>query len=61
MDLAIRYSDRLAMLKNGYLVAVGVPQAVATPEIIAEVFDVHVAVINTPVGLQICPISTTRS
>ena len=61
LNLAIRYSDRLAMLKDGYLVAVGVPQAVATPEIIAAVFGVHVAVINTPVGLQICPINTTRS
>jgi iron complex transport system ATP-binding protein len=61
LNLALRYSDRLAMLKQGCLVAVGTPPAVATPEVIAEVFGVQVALVNTPVGLQICPLSTTAS
>lgn len=57
LNLAIRFSDRLAMLKDGSLVAVGAPNTVITPEIIATVFDVDVAVIDTPVGLQICPLT----
>ena len=58
LNLAIRYSDRLAMLKDGSLVAVGIPEIVITPEIVAEVFGVHVAIIDTPVGLQLCPLAS---
>ena len=58
LNLAIRFSDRLAMLKDGSLVAVGIPEIVITPEIVAEVFGVHVAIIDTPVGLQICPLAS---
>jgi iron complex transport system ATP-binding protein len=57
LNLAIRYSDRLAMLKDGALIAVGTPATIVTPEIITEVFGVSVAIIHTPVGLQICPLS----
>ncbi len=60
LNLAIRYSDRLAMLKDGSLVAVGTPETIITPEVIAEVFGVDVAIINTPVGLQICPLISDR-
>lgn len=59
LNLAIRYSDQLAMLQNGCLVALGTPAAVITPKVIAAVFEVQVAVIDTPVGLQICPLSVT--
>ena len=58
LNLAIRFSDRLAMLKDGSLVAVGIPEIVITPEIVAEVFGVHVAIIDTPVGLQLCPLAS---
>ena len=57
LNLAIRFSDRLAMLKNGSLVTVGTPSMVITPEIVAEVFGVNMVTIDTPVGLQICPLS----
>ena len=57
LNLAIRFSDRLAMLKNGSLMAVGTPITVITPEIVAEIFEVDVAIIDTPVGLQICPLA----
>jgi iron complex transport system ATP-binding protein len=60
LNLAIRYSDRLAMLKDGSLIAVGTPEIVITPEIVAEVFGVEVAIIDTPVGLQICPLASTQ-
>ena len=45
------------MLKDGSLVAVGTPETVITTEVIAEVFGVDVAIIDTPVGLQICPLA----
>lgn len=32
LNLAIRYSDRLAMLKDGSLIDVGTPETVITPE-----------------------------
>ncbi len=57
INLAIRYSDRLAMLKDGSLVTVGTPATVINPEIVAAVFGVDVAIIDTPVGLQICPLT----
>ena len=58
INLAARYSDRLALLKQGNLYAVGTPADILTPEILARVFGVEVAVIDTPVGLQICPIAS---
>jgi iron complex transport system ATP-binding protein len=57
LNLAIRYSDRLALLKQGIIEAIGSPQEVINPENLANVFDVRVAIIDTPVGMQICPLS----
>jgi iron complex transport system ATP-binding protein len=56
LNLAIRYSDRLAMLKDGSLIAVGTPEMVITSDIVKEVFGVSIAILDTPVGLQICPL-----
>lgn len=56
INLAARYSDRLAFLKQGQLFTVGSPETVLTPETLSAVFGVQVAVIDTPVGLQICPL-----
>jgi iron complex transport system ATP-binding protein len=56
LNLAIRYSDRLALLKNGHLVAIGTPAIVMTPAVVTEVFGVAIAILDTPVGLQICPL-----
>jgi iron complex transport system ATP-binding protein len=61
INLAARYSDRLALLKGGSLYTVGKPAEVLIPEIIAQVFGVRVAVIKTPVGLQICPLASVNS
>ena len=58
INLAARYSDRLALLKDGNLYAIGKPAEVLTPEIVATVFGVRVARIETPVGLQIYPIAS---
>jgi len=57
VNLAARYSDRIAMLKQGSLWDIGTPTEVLTPENLAQVFGVEVIILQTPVGLQICPIS----
>ena len=58
INLAARYSDRLALLRQGSLFGVGDAKAILTPENMAAVFDVEVLVLDTPVGIQICPISS---
>ena len=58
INLAARYSDRLALLKQGKLYTVGCPIDVLNPDILRDVFDIEVAVIETPVGLQICPLAS---
>ncbi len=57
INLAARYSDRIALLRQGRLWAVGSPRTVLTPDHLAEVFQVEVAVLETPVGIQICPLT----
>jgi iron complex transport system ATP-binding protein len=57
LNLAARYSSRIALLKQGSLLDVGTPQEVLTSEAIAQVFGVESAIIDTPVGLQVCAIS----
>ena len=61
INLAVRYSDRLALVKQGKLYTVGTPTDVLTPEALAQVFGVEVAVIETPVGLQICPLASVQT
>lgn len=57
INLAARYSSRIALLKQGQLQSVGAPIQVLTPTNLGEVFGVQVAIIETPVGLQICPLA----
>ncbi|URD52850.1 hypothetical protein M5J74_12810 [Chroococcidiopsis sp. CCNUC1] len=57
INLAARYSSRIALLKQGKLQSIGTPTQVLTPAHLEEVFGVHVAIIETPVGLQICPLA----
>ena len=58
INLAARYSDSLALLKAGQIYAIGEVDMVLTPENIAQVFGVEVSLINTPVGIQICPLAS---
>ncbi len=57
INLAARYSDRIACLRQGHLWAVGEVETMLTPEIMKAVFEIEVAIIQTPVGPQICPLS----
>lgn len=57
INLAARYSDRIALLRQGKLSCVGNPSQVLTPDNLAHTFGVEVTILETPVGLQICPLS----
>ncbi|MBE9213596.1 ABC transporter ATP-binding protein [Plectonema cf. radiosum LEGE 06105] len=56
LNLAARYSNRLAMLLNGEIWVDGDTDTVINPENIREVFGLETVVIDTPVGKQICPL-----
>jgi len=61
INLAARYSDRIACLRQGKLWAIGSVENILTPNTIKEVFDVEATVLQTPIGLQICPIAASRT
>ncbi|MGF1493595.1 MAG: ABC transporter ATP-binding protein, partial [Microcoleaceae cyanobacterium] len=61
VNLAARYSDRLALLRQGELLAVGTPEEILTPAHLMNAFEVEVVVLETPVGIQICPLSATNT
>ncbi|WP_218080349.1 ABC transporter ATP-binding protein [Anthocerotibacter panamensis] len=54
LNLAARYSHRLALLKKGRIVALGTVGEVMTPAYLAEVFGVAATILDTPIGPQIC-------
>lgn len=58
LNLAARYSDRIALFNQGNLWDVGTPAKVLTPEAISQVFGVEALIIDTPVGLQVCAVSS---
>lgn len=57
LNLAARYSDRLALLYQGQLQALGTPPQVLTAANLAQVFGINASIIDTPVGLQVCALS----
>ncbi|BAZ80292.1 ABC transporter ATP-binding protein [Sphaerospermopsis kisseleviana CS-549] len=58
LNLAARYSSRIALLKQGQLWEVGTPETVLNPSNISEVFGVESLIIQTPIGLQVCAVSS---
>jgi len=57
LDLAARYSHRLALIQAGQLIEMGTPAAVLTPENLRRAFGIEAIVLSTPVGLKVCPIA----
>lgn len=57
INLAARYSDRLAFMRAGKLWAIGSVADTLTPDIVNQVFDVDIAILDTPIGPQICPLA----
>jgi iron complex transport system ATP-binding protein len=60
VNLAARYSSRIALLSEGIIYDLGTPEDVLTPPNLANILGVDVAIMQTPVGLQICPISPCK-
>ncbi len=56
LNLAARFSQTIALLQSGSLVARGSPDEVLTPILLRQVFGLEAELIHTPVGLQICPL-----
>lgn len=57
INLAARYSDRLAMIKAGRIAAIGTPSEVLTQKNLAHVFGIQAIITETAVGLMICAIA----
>ncbi|WP_215394743.1 MULTISPECIES: heme ABC transporter ATP-binding protein [unclassified Leucobacter] len=49
LNLAAAYSDRIALLRKGKIVACDTPDAILTPEILTDVYETPVEVIPHPV------------
>ncbi len=60
INLAARYSDRIACLRQGKLWAVGDIRTILTSKLMQDVFDVSAAILETPVGPQICPLAASH-
>ena len=50
VSLALRYADRIAVLKDGALHAYGTPQAVVTSEMLADVYGIEARIENCSQG-----------
>jgi ABC-type cobalamin/Fe3+-siderophores transport system ATPase subunit len=48
LNLAARYADRMALLVDGEIKAVGMPREVLTPELISKAYHLQVEVISHP-------------
>ncbi|MFD3702503.1 ABC transporter ATP-binding protein [Nocardia sp. NPDC058658] len=60
LNLAIRYSDELVVMRDGKIVAQGKPADIVTAELLAEVFGLEATVLTDPVSGRpmVVPIGT---
>lgn len=49
LNLAIRYSDNLVVMRDGALIATGAPDEIITSDLLMDVFDLDATVIEDPV------------
>lgn len=61
LNMAVRFSDQLLMLKNGLVFAAGNPQAVLTPENIKAVYEVEAMVMTTGLGPHVITVKPTEA
>ena len=57
VNLAARFCDRIAILKEGKLIDINIPEKVLNKENFKRGFEIDSHIINTPVGIQIFPVS----
>jgi len=53
---AARYADNIVALKDGSMHARGPPEEVITEQLLADVFEIQAAVLETDFGLQVVPV-----
>jgi iron complex transport system ATP-binding protein len=56
INLALRYSHQIALMKEGTILAIGPPLEAVTPANLRATFNIEAVIINTPIGQQICPL-----
>lgn len=63
LNLAVRYSDNLVVMKDGAILAQGHPRDVVTAELLHEAFGLKALIVDDPVGDRpmIVPIGRTHS
>ena len=54
VNLAARYCDRIAVMKEGELIGVDIPRKILTKDMMSEAFNVEICLVETPVGPQMC-------
>ena len=59
VNLAARFCDRIAILKEGKLIDINIPEKVLNKENFKRGFEIDSHIIDTPVGIQIFPVSKT--
>ena len=57
VNLAARFCDRIAILKEGKLIDINTPKKVLNKENLKKAFDIDSYIVNTPVGFQMFPVS----
>ena len=58
INLAARYCDRIAVMKEGQLLGIDIPTKILTKKMMEKAFNVKTCLIETPVGLQMCIINS---
>lgn len=56
MNQAIRYSDKILVMKNGHLIAEGDPKTVITEELIQDVYGIKMLIKEDEAGLYTIPV-----
>ena len=52
INLACKYSDKIAVLKDGFLLGFGSPENILTEEILSNAYDLPVKVIKNPLSFE---------
>ena len=60
INLAARYCDKIAILKEGKLLKVSSPSEILTKDLIREAFGVEIIPIDTPIGMQVYTVSASK-
>lgn len=60
INLALRYSHKVALMKAGKIMAIGEPLIAVTPSSLRCTFDIEAVIIDTPIGAQICPVRSVE-